>query len=343
MNTIKNILSSLVAIPAPSGYEMPIVQFLKDKLSVYSNLKIEEDVLGNLIVTKKGKTDKTIMLVAHCDEIGLMVSYIEESGYIRFTRIGGVDNKLLKGRPIKILHSGSEVYGVIGTVPIHMRQNNNTKEMDESELWIDIGCADREETEKLVSIGDAIVVYSACYELSNNNVAARGLDNKAGVATLFRVLDMVHDFNCNSNICFVFSVQEEVGLRGVKVAAYSIAPDICLAIDVAHATDYPMINKARYGDIRIGKGPVLPVGSDLTPSIQNKIKQVAEKLEVEYQSMALSGFSGTDINAVQISREGCATGLVAIPCRYMHSPVEIVSLSDIDNTAKILATFCKEN
>ena len=336
MDTVKDMLSSLTSISAPSGYEMPIVQFLKDKLSVYSNLKIEEDVLGNLIVTKKGKTDKTIMLVAHCDEIGLMVSYIEESGYVRFTRIGGVDNRLLKGRQVKILHNGSECYGVIGTIPIHMRQNSNTKEVDESELWIDIGCVNKEETEKLVSVGDSIVIDSTYYEMPNNIIACRGLDNKAGVATLLKVLSLICDIECDVNISVVFSAQEEVGLRGVKTATYSISPDICIVVDVAHATDYPMINKAKYGDIHIGDGPIIPIGSDLTFAIQRKLQDITHSLNLEYQSLALSGFSGTDANAAQVTKIGCATGLISIPCRYMHSPVEVVSLDDIQDVVCVL-------
>lgn len=343
MDQLKDLLSSLLSIPAPSGYEQPIISYLRSKISVFRNLCVEEDVLGNLIVTKKGKSDKSIMLVAHCDEIGLMVTYIEESGYIRFTRIGGIDNRLLKGRQVKILHNGCEVQGVIGTIPVHMRQTGNNKEIEDSDLWIDIGCSEKEKTEKKVSIGDAIIIDSAFVEMPDDIVAGRGLDNKAGVVTLLKVLSLIYDIECNSNISVVFSVQEEVGLRGAKTATYSVSPDICVVVDVAHATDYPMINKAKYGDIHIGNGPIIPIGHDFASAIQRQLDEIAKSLSIECQCLALSGFSGTDANASQVTKIGCATGLISIPCRYMHSPVEIVSLSDIDNIAKILAKFCKEN
>lgn len=336
---LKNILS----IVSPSGYEHRIVGVLKEYVSDYVD-SITEDAIGNLICTKYGKdpqTNKTTMFVAHMDEIGLMVTYIEESGYIRFTRIGGVDLMLLKGRNVKIIHGGTEVCGVIGTTPIHMRRNSNNRDLEESDLWIDIGVTDKEEVEKLISIGDCIVIDAPLVDLPNQLISSRACDNKVGVASLLRMLSLIKDDVIENNIVVVFSAQEEVGLRGAKTATYSVHPDVCIAVDVAHATDYPSVNKSKYGDIRIGKGPVIPVGSDLTPCIQKELKNISQSLGLDYQLLALSGYSGTDVNAAQVTKAGCATGLISIPCRYMHSPVEIVSLSDIENVAQILAEFCR--
>lgn len=334
-------LKEMVNIISPSGYEHTIIQTLKKYVSQYVD-SVTEDTLGNLICRKNcGQNNQTVMFVAHIDEVGLMVSYIEESGYIRFTRIGGVDLLLLKGRNVKIVHNGTVISGVIGSVPIHMKKNGNNKDLDESDLWIDIGVTDKDEAEKLVSIGDCIVIDAPVVELTNNQIVCRGCDNKAGVTSLLKMIELLNDIECKFNIVVVFSVQEEVGLRGAKVASYSVSPDICIAIDVAHATDYPSVNKSKYGDVRIGKGPVIPVGSDLSLSLQNQLKHLSHKLDIDYQQIALPGYSGTDINAVQVTKSGCATGLISIPCRYMHTPVEIVSLHDVENVAQILAEFCK--
>lgn len=338
------IVKSLFQLASPSGHEETIAKALKEYVMNYVD-SIAEDAIGNLICTKYGKdsqTNKTIMFVAHMDEIGMMVTYIEESGYIRFTRIGGVDLMLLKGRNVKIIHGDKEILGVIGATPIHMRRNGNNKDLEESDLWIDIGITDKEEVERLISIGDCIVIDAPLVDLPNQLISSRACDNKAGVVSLIRMLDLIKDDALGNNIVAVFSVQEEVGLRGAKTATYSVSPDVCIAVDVAHATDYPTVNKSKYGDARIGKGPVIPVGSDLTPCIQKKLKNISQSLGLNYQLLALSGYSGTDVNAAQVSRAGCATGLISIPCRYMHSPVEVVSLSDIENVAQILAEFCRQ-
>lgn len=223
-----------------------------------------------------------------------------------------------------------------------MKRNGNNRDLEESDLWIDIGISDKDEVEKLISIGDCIVIDAPLVELPNQLISSRACDNKAGVVSLIRMLDLIKDDVFGNNIIVVFSAQEEVGLRGAKTATYSASPDVCIAVDVAHATDYPTVNKSKYGDVRIGKGPVIPVGSDLTPCMQKELKNISQNLGLDYQLLALSGCSGTDINAVQVTKAGCATGLISIPCRYMHSPVEIVSLSDIESVAQILAEFCRQ-
>ena len=345
MNSIKHIFKNLCKLPSPSGFEDNIRSYLISLVKEFTDEYIE-DVHGNLIChkysNKSNKSTQTIMFVAHMDEIGLMVTYIEESGYIRFTQIGGIDLMLLKGRNVKIIHDDMEMYGVIGATPIHMKRNGNKKELEESDLWIDIGVKGKEEVGKLISIGDSIVIDNPFVELPNQLISSRACDNKAGIVTLLTMLEYIKDDACNSNIVAVFSVQEEVGLRGAKTATYSVSPDVCIAVDVAHATDYPSVNKAKYGEICVGKGAVIPVGTDLSPSIQTNLKNISKNLGLDFQLLALSGCSGTDINAAQVTKAGCATGLISIPCRYMHSPVEIVSLSDIENVAQILAEFCRQ-
>lgn len=337
------MLEELINIAAPSGYEHAIIQKIREYVINYVDV-ISEDALGNLICKKKGsqsQSSPTIMFVAHADEVGLMVSHIEDSGYIRFTKIGGIDLNLLLGRHVRIIHDGFEVPGVIGAIPIHMKRNNKDVDVEESDLWVDIGLIGKENVERHVSIGDSIVIDSSVFKLPNNLLSGRGCDNKAGVFSLLKMLELLQDVKCCCDIVVVFSVQEEIGLRGAKIASYSVDPDFCVAVDVTHATDYPSINKAKYGDVRIGKGPVIPFGSDLTLSLQKKLQQVAKCSGIDYQLIALSGHSGTDINAVQTTRSGCATGLVSIPCRYMHTPVEVISLNDLEDVARILSELCK--
>ncbi len=340
MDTVKDILSSLTSISAPSGYEMPVVHFLKDKLSIYSNLKIEEDVLGNLIVTKNGKTDKSIMLVAHCDEIGFAVKYIDEAGFIHFSSLGGVDAHILKGRDVTIMHHGQPVYGVIGSCPISLSRNNKSKDVDISDLWIDIGACSRSEALNNVSIGDPITFKTHYNELRNNIFSTKSVDNRVGVAILVSLIDKLHNINTDANMYFVFSVQEEVGLRGVITAGYNINPNVGIAIDVTHATDCPTINKNAFGEIRLGKGPSIPIGPNFNNLVQNKLRDIAIQNHIDYQVESISGYSGTDVAELQVARGGCQSGLLSIPCRYMHTPIEMASYDDVLSAIEILYKFC---
>lgn len=338
------LLQHISAAASPSGYEDNIRLLLKTIISPLVD-RCAEDVHGNLICYKycpMPENCKTIMFIAHMDEVGLMVSYIEESGYIRFTCIGGVDLLILVGRKVKIIHDGVEIFGVIGAKPYHMKRHPLSCDLDESELWIDIGVSGKAEAEKMVSIGDCIVLDSPYTELHDGLIASRGCDNRAGIVALINMLNLLKDVHIKSNIAVVFSVQEEVGLRGAKTASYFVSPDICIAVDVAHATDYPSINKAKYGNVCIGKGPVIPCGSDLTPTIQRTLKEISIQKGINFQQLALSCPSGTDANAAQITKNGCATGLICIPCRYMHTPVEIISLFDVDGVSLVLSEFCKQ-
>lgn len=338
------LLQPISATVSPSGYEDNIRLLLKSIVLPLVD-DCTEDVHGNLICYKhcsKPESCKTIMYIAHMDEVGLMVTYIEESGYIRFTCIGGVDLQILIGRNVKIIHNGTEIPGIIGAKPYHMKRHPVSGDFEESELWIDIGVSGKEEAEKLVSVGDCVVIDTPFTKLPNGQIASRGCDDKAGVVALINMLGLIKDAHIKSNIVVVFSVQEEVGLRGAKTASYFVSPDTCIAVDVAHATDYPSINKAKYGDIRIGGGPVIPCGSDLTPAIQNSLKQISQQKGIIFQQLALSSPSGTDANAVQLTKDGCATGLISIPCRYMHTPVETISLVDVESVSEVLAEFCKQ-
>lgn len=337
-----DIFERLHKSPSPSGLEQSAQSIVKDLVSPFVD-DVSYDIHGNLISVKKAKhyeTAKTLMLVAHIDEVGLMVSHIEDSGYVRFTKIGGVDTSILRGRSVQILHNDEIISGVIGCRPIHMKDHGE-KDLDVSDLWIDIGADSYENAQNVISIGDSIVLDSSFYRLHNNLISGRGCDDKVGIAVIIKALESLNKNDLDLDVVFVSSVQEEVGLRGATTSAYSIKPDICVAVDVAHATDYPGINKAKYGNIKLGHGPVISYGTDLTSNIQKLFANLSKEHSIPYQVLAQPGSSGTDVHAVQVSRGGCASGLISIPCRYMHTPVEVVSLNDMSNAVEEISLFCK--
>ena len=309
------------------------------------NIPYEQDVIGNVIFKKEGNGEKTLMLVAHYDEIGFSVKYIDDNGYIYFSAIGGIDTSILRGQRVVITHDGQPIHGVIGAKPVHMMnntRNRNNKSIDISDLWIDIGVSENANVRDCVSVGDTISFLPCFMELKDNLISSKSIDNRVGVAALFLLYEGLRNVkNIDyKNIYFVLSSQEELGLRGAQIAGYNINPDICIAIDVTHSTDYPTINKNKYGDIRLNKGAVIPFGSSFSSSLQKKLICIAKKYDIPYQIESLPGHSGTDISVIQLSRGGCESGLISIPCRYMHTPIELASYNDTKSAADILLKYC---
>lgn len=340
MFDIKNILKGLCSISSPSGYEVNITSYLKCYLSRYKEITITEDSIGNIIVKKNGSSNRDIMLVAHCDEIGFAVKYIDESGFIHFSPLGGIDSSIVRGHDVVIKHQEHTICGVIGARPVSLSRNNKSKDIDISDLWIDIGACSKTEALNIVSIGDPITFKPHFNELSNNIFSSKSIDNRVGVAILMSLIDRLHNANTRDSLFFVFSVQEEVGLRGVITAGYNIHPSIGIAIDVTHATDYPTINKNAFGEIKLGKGPSIPIGPNFNSSVQSQLRTIAEHKHITYQVESISGFSGTDVAELQLLRGGCQSGLLSIPCRYMHTPIETASYDDVLSAIEILFEFC---
>ncbi len=331
------MLKQLCDISSPSGYETTITSYLKSLMS-NAGFNTYSDAIGNLICQKKGCGDFKMMLIAHCDEVGFVVKYISDNGFVYFSSLSKADLSLLYGRHVLISHSGSITPGVIGSCPVHLGGNDaNNKEI--SNLWIDIGANSKEEAEKRVSVGDSITVKPIISELGNQMLSCKALDNRSSIAALIDACMNINKTELQFDLYVVFSVQEEIGLVGSAPATFSISPDISIALDVTHATDFPNIDNMKYGDIRINKGPVIPIGSNLSSIVQNKIKEQAIKKGIPYQIEALPGFSGTDIAQAQITGSGCHTGLISIPCRYMHSPAEIVSVEDIRSVSQLIESL----
>jgi tetrahedral aminopeptidase len=338
---LKKLFKDLVYAPSPSGFEQPAQEVFRNFVRDISD-EYKTDVHGNVIALKKGSGNIRLMIVGHADEIGLMVKYIDDNGYIRFTSIGGVDASILPALKVKIYH-GNKVYrGIIGKKPIHLlKPEERGKAAKMEDLWIDFGAKDKKDAEKRISVGDHITFDIGMEMLNSDYVTTKATDNKAGVFIAAAVLDALVSEKITANVYAVSSVQEEIGLRGAKTSAFGIDPHVGIALDVTHATDYPFMNKNIMGDVQLGAGPVIVVGANINPKVFEILKASAEKAKVKYQIEAAPRGTGTDANAIQTTRAGVATGLISIPNRYMHTPVEVVSFKDLEGAVKTIAEFAR--
>lgn len=338
----RQVLEELLSIASPSSYEHLLRARIKSMLQPYAD-KVVEDVRGNLMCYRYASNAQCapkIAFVAHMDQIGMIVTYVEDSGLIRFATIGGIDTQLLKGRMIQIIHKDTIIYGVVGSIPVHMRKDNDRKELDINELWIDIGTKSKNETLSKVAIGDPIAWYSPNIVLNEDIVTGCSCDNKAGVVALIKTLEKIHYSKLDCNYIFVFTSQEEVGSRGVSTAIQMLKPDISIVVDVGHATDYPHIKKSKYGNILVGDGCIIPFGVGINREIQDDLVKVCSSNSIKYQNYAVSEPSGTDASMIEKIGIDSAIGLVQIPCKYMHSPIETVSISDIDSVSNLFVSYC---
>jgi endoglucanase len=306
--------------------------------------EVKTDVHGNVhgILNPGGKVK--VMLSGHCDEIGLMVMYIDKDGYISFGSVGGVNVPLLQGERVLIHGSKGPVPGVIGVKPIHLMTE---KERESSigkvhELWIDIGAKDKKDAEKVVEIGDVATIDTGWIQLRNDLIACRGFDDRIGAFVVADVLRLLKGKKINAEVHAVSTVQEELGLRGAKTAAFGIDPDIGIAVDVGFGTDFPGINAKMVGEAKLGEGPILHRGPNFNHKLVDMLRKAAKTAKVKTQMQAIPRGSGTDANAIQINRAGAAAGLISIPNRYMHSPVEVVSMKDTEATVKLIAALIQD-
>ena len=338
---LKKFFKDLVLAPSPSGFEQPAQEVYRNFVKDYAD-EVKTDVHGNVIAMKKGNGNLKLMVVGHADEIGLMINYIDENGYIRFLPIGGVDPGILPGLRVKIYNKKKTYVGVIGKKPIHLlkpEERGKAPKMDD--LWVDFGAKDKKDAEKKVSVGDPITFYPGMEMLNSDFVTTKATDNKAGVFIAGALLKELAEQKIDCNLYSVSSVQEEIGLRGATTSAFGIDPDVGIAIDVTHATDYPFMNKAVLGDVALGKGPALSVGANINPKVFELLKEAGDNAGVKYQIEAAPRGTGTDANAIQTTRAGVAAGLISIPNRYMHTPSEMISFKDLESSVKMLVEFAK--
>ncbi|MDD5745939.1 MAG: M42 family metallopeptidase, partial [Candidatus Omnitrophica bacterium] len=302
--------------------------------------KIERDVHGNCIAVLQPEKTPKIMLAGHIDEIGYMVKYIDEQGYLYFSPVGGIDLHLLPGQRVWVKTAHGKVLGVIGKKPIHvLEEEERRKVVKIDQLWIDIGAGSESEAKKIVEIGDVAVPAVGFETLLGDMVIGRGFDDKAGAFVVGETLRLLSREALQASVYAVATVQEEIGLRGAQTSAYGIAPDIGIAVDVTFATDFPGMDKKKIGDIKLGKGPVIARGPNINPKVFELLIAAAQAENIPYQVEGVSRGTGTDANIIQLTKAGVATGLVSIPLRYMHTPVEMINLQDMDNTVRLLRAF----
>lgn len=333
-------LKRMLETPSPTGSEEDVASAVRERLADAAD-EIETNVLGSVHATLRGTGEgPSVMLAAHMDEVGLMVTYISDEGYLSVAAIGGVDAAILPGMRVDVHTEDGVLRGVVGRKPIHLivpDERKNVTPIDK--LVIDLGMPAKA-VKKRVRIGDSIT-YGVGFERFGKGMAvSRAFDDKAGVWVAVRVLEeLAAAGRAQGDFIAAATVQEEIGVRGAETSAYGVHPDVGLAFDVTHATDYPGIDKTKHGDIACGQGPVIARGPNINPVVFDRLVAAAEAEGIAYQIEAEPGVTGTDARAIQISRGGKATGLVSVPLRYMHTPTEVIALSDLEATVKLIVRF----
>jgi putative aminopeptidase FrvX len=334
-------LKTLVNTPSPVGHEVRGQRVWLDYVEKFAQ-ETYSDSYGNCVaVLNKGGSPK-LMLAAHADEIAMAVNYINEDGFVYVRKMGGVDPAITKAQRVTIHTRSGAVAGVVGNVAPHlMKEEKDNKAPKIHDLFIDIGVANCKEARELVRIGDPITLVDQFELLRNGLAVARAFDNRIGTFAVAEALRLLKGAGrkLNAEVCAVSNVQEEVGLLGARQIAYSLHPQIALVVDVTHATDYPTVNKPQHGDIKIGCGPTLTHGGCNHPDVIARLEQIAAEKQIPLQHEAMSASSGTDTDVIFWTRGGIASGLVSLPNRYMHSPVELISLRDLEFIPELLTTF----
>lgn len=330
------LLRAFTQVSGPSSYEVDVQQCYIEKISKYVT-SCQKDTIGNIVAYREGNHKKRIMLVAHADEIGLIINYITDNGLLHFAKIGGVDIRTLPGSRVIINHQGKLVNGIIGT----NRSIEPGQTLECKDLWVDIGATSKSDALEHISVGDSISFAPGYTELCNNLFSSKALDDRVGLVIMSEIARRVDKCVDLPDLFFVSSVQEEIGSRGVTTALYDNKPDLCIALDVTFSTDYPGIDKRERGDISLSKGVVISFGADVSLQIQESFKAIAEKLHIPFQLAANGRSSCTDASKVQLSRSGILSGLLSVPCRYMHSSNEVISLFDLDALISLLIEFIK--
>jgi tetrahedral aminopeptidase len=337
--TAHDFLKELLLTPSPSGYEQPAQAVVRRYVETFADT-VKTDLHGNLIVGKNVDAPVRVLLAGHCDQIGLVVTYIDEKGFLYSKPIGGWDPQQLIGQRMTIWGKSGPVAAVIARKPIHLlNTDERNKVVKLDELWLDIGARDREDAASVVQIGDPVTLELGYQEMRNGLANAPHMDNITGVWVVIEALRRAGERGLKVALFAVSTVQEEIGLRGAHTSTFGVDPQIGIAVDVTHATDCPTIDKRQEGDVKLGGGPVIERGPNVNPRLFDRLVETASAAEIPYQITAHNRGTGTDANAIQISRAGVVTGLVTIPNRYMHSAVETIALADIDHAADLLAAL----
>ena len=336
-------LVDLLNARSPSGYETEaqavVDQYVQPKADTY-----RKDSLGNRIASLEPKGGPTLLLTGHMDELGLIITYVDDKGFLYFDTVGGIDLTTISGRRVSIMTANGVVKGVTGRRAIHLLSAEERKKIPEKHnLWIDIAAKDKEDALKRVQIGD-VAVYDQSFELMSGTVGiARAFDNKAGCYVVCETLRRLADQRdaLTAGVISVATSQEEIGCRGARAVAGGVKADFAIAVDVGHATDHPECDNRRFGEFKLGSGPIITRGANISPVMFSKLVEVARAEGIPYQVEADPRPTSTDGRELQMAPGGLSTAVVSVPLRYMHTPSEIVDLQDIENTVRLLVAYAK--
>lgn len=336
-------LTELLHAKSPSGAEAQAQavydKFVRPHAEVYAN-----DALGCRYGTLNAKGAPTLMFAGHIDELGLIITYVNKDGYLYFDTIGGHDLSIISGRRVIIQTANGPVKGVTGKRAIHLMDEEDRKKVPKKhEIWIDIAAGSKAEALERVAIGD-VATYDHEFELIHGSVGtARAFDNKVGAYIVGEALIRLKKAKARlgAKVVSVATTQEEIGVRGATTSAFAVDPHVALAVDVGHATDHPDCDNRRFGETKLGGGPIICRGPNINPKVYTRLVECAKKAKLPYQLEADPRPTGTDARAIQMARGGVACGLVSIPLRYMHTPSEVVDLEDVENCVKLFVEFAK--
>ncbi len=337
----KQFLFDLLMSASPSGSEEPASRIWRTEAETFAD-EVSVDTNGNNVARLRGSGPK-VVIEGHIDEIGLMVTHIDDEGYVWFRPIGGWDDQILTGQRVRLMGSSGPVTGVIGRKPAHLLSvDDRGKASKIKDLWIDIGATSGDQARERVSVGDSAVIEQPIVDLGNNRIAGRGVDNRMGAWVALETLRLLSNDRPQADVYALAAVQEEITFLGARTGAFAIEPDVAIVLDVTHATDHPDSDKRGQGDIRIGGGPVLARGSAVNPLVHMGLAKIAKRNDIAFGIEATPRSTGTDADAIAPSRGGVPTGIVSIPNRYMHSPNEVISLDDLDSAARLISLFVRD-
>ena len=336
-------LERLINTPSPCSQEMAGQRVWMDYVSPMADETFSDDYGNCVAIMNKGRGPR-IMLAAHADEIAMSVNYIDESGFIFVRKVGGINAEIIRGQRAVVHTPSGTVSGVFGCVAPHMKRGESTPAPPKiHELFLDIGADSKEEALKRIRIGDLITLDQTFQKLNGDLVVGRALDNRTGTFSVAEAFRQLTEFKSEitAEVCAVSNVMEEIGLFGARQIAHSLEPDAAIVTDVTHATDYPSVDKAKHGDIKLGSGPTLTRRGCNHPIVVQRLEAAAKSAEIELQYEATSNTTGTDTDAIFWTRGGIPSALISLPNRYMHSPVEMVHLQDLEAIPRLMAEFVK--
>jgi putative aminopeptidase FrvX len=340
---VPEVLRALLTAPGPSGYEQAPAAVFREAARAFG-AEITHDTVGSTVARVSGTGDGPLVaVVGHIDEIGLIVHHIDDDGFLWFTGVGGWDPTILVGQRVEIATRDGNLQGVVGKKPIHLLKDEERKKVPElKNLHIDIGAKDGDEARSMVRLGDVAVIAGEPVELPNRRMISRSMDNRLGCFVALESARLVAEAGgAPGDVAAVAVAQEEITFGGAHTTAYSLRPDIAIVVDVTFATDPPGTEEKELGRHKFGSGPVLTRGSTLDPTVFELLHEAGEAEAIPFTVTASSRATGTDADAFHISRVGIPTAVVSIPLRYMHSPVEMVQLDDVENAAKLIAAFAR--